>query len=569
MQQHIDTVTTIGGSAVAGASVLVKTYPAGTTATIYSDDGVTTQTNPITTNALGRFAFYAEDGRYSLVISKTGVISQLTLTDSVLLLDPDDGEASIDSTDVFFTQSGTGALSRTVNAKLREWIDTDDYSTNANAVTAGGSDIPSGFFADLSGKIKRTGKRVFVGEAAQVTGNLSGSQGSIFPTSTEGANWILRDAQLLSIADTGLIAVAGVARSSDQNSTPTECIGISGFAVNDKASGRAWGAYFEVQHESGATASQGIEIDTKNKGSDVTSTTYSRQNSAKGITIVAGGDASYGGSPANPSDVAIGIIANASTWNKGIVFFADSLTGDDGTTGTGVAIEMAKGHRVTWMAPGGIAGAEIRSDVASASSNVTQLFEDNTVSWIGTGGDKILFVVNRNGVSAGGNYIRVNATNAGAGPFLDALGADTNVPFRYRTQGTGAHQFETGSSGNEQLRITNTASADRYVTITGANAGNPAIGTNAGNLSLTTNIVLFTGSANVLNGTAIPAGGTAGSGLKFSSTTNFGVFFGSGAPTLAAAKGSLYLRSNGTGATDRAYINTDGSTTWTALTTVA
>lgn len=69
------------------------------------------------------------------------------------------------------------------------------------------------------------------------------------------------------------------------------------------------------------------------------------------------------------------------------------------------------------------------------------------------------------------------------------------------------------------------------------------------------------------SGTAIPAGGTAGSGIKVSSTSNFGVFFGSGAPTLSAAKGSLYLRSDGTGVTDRAYINTDAGTTWTAIAT--
>lgn len=76
-----------------------------------------------------------------------------------------------------------------------------------------------------------------------------------------------------------------------------------------------------------------------------------------------------------------------------------------------------------------------------------------------------------------------------------------------------------------------------------------------------------TGAGSILTGTAIPAGGTAGSGYKVSSATNFGVFFGSGPPTLAAAKGSLYLRSDGTGVADRAYINTDGSTTWTALAT--
>jgi hypothetical protein len=78
-----------------------------------------------------------------------------------------------------------------------------------------------------------------------------------------------------------------------------------------------------------------------------------------------------------------------------------------------------------------------------------------------------------------------------------------------------------------------------------------------------------TSTATILSGTAIPAGGTAGSGYMFSSTANYGVFFGSGAPTLSAAKGSLYLRSDGSATNNRAYINTDGSTTWTALTTAA
>jgi hypothetical protein len=81
----------------------------------------------------------------------------------------------------------------------------------------------------------------------------------------------------------------------------------------------------------------------------------------------------------------------------------------------------------------------------------------------------------------------------------------------------------------------------------------------------------FTSLASIkaYSGTAIPAGGTAGSGLLVSSATNFGVFFGSGAPSLSAAKGSLYLRSDGSTTNDRMYVNTNGSTTWTAVTTVA
>lgn len=68
---------------------------------------------------------------------------------------------------------------------------------------------------------------------------------------------------------------------------------------------------------------------------------------------------------------------------------------------------------------------------------------------------------------------------------------------------------------------------------------------------------------------AIPAGGSQTVSLELTSTANFGVFVGSGAPSVSAAKGSLYLRSDGSTTNDRAYINTDGGTTWTALTTAA
>lgn len=93
--------------------------------------------------------------------------------------------------------------------------------------------------------------------------------------------------------------------------------------------------------------------------------------------------------------------------------------------------------------------------------------------------------------------------------------------------------------------------------------------TDIGSASLKFGYGYFGKSVSAWAGTAIPAGGTAGRGFLLSSTSNFGVFFGSGAPTLTAAKGSLYMRSDGSGTTNRAYINTDGGTTWTALTTAA
>lgn len=68
--------------------------------------------------------------------------------------------------------------------------------------------------------------------------------------------------------------------------------------------------------------------------------------------------------------------------------------------------------------------------------------------------------------------------------------------------------------------------------------------------------------------TAIPAGGSLTVGYLATSTANFGVFFGSGAPSISAAKGSLYLRSDGSSTSTRAYIATDSAGTWTPITTV-
>ena len=53
--------------------------------------------------------------------------------------------------------------------------------------------------------------------------------------------------------------------------------------------------------------------------------------------------------------------------------------------------------------------------------------------------------------------------------------------------------------------------------------------------------------------------------------TALGVGFsaGAGAPGYSANKGSLYVRTDGSSASTRMYVNTDGATTWTSITTAA
>lgn len=81
------------------------------------------------------------------------------------------------------------------------------------------------------------------------------------------------------------------------------------------------------------------------------------------------------------------------------------------------------------------------------------------------------------------NYFTVTGQATGLGPLMLAGGSDTNVTARYRTQGTGSHQFETGSSGNIALVLAHTASAVNYPGTSGSATGAPvsffAVGSDA------------------------------------------------------------------------------------------
>jgi hypothetical protein len=65
--------------------------------------------------------------------------------------------------------------------------------------------------------------------------------------------------------------------------------------------------------------------------------------------------------------------------------------------------------------------------------------------------------------------------------------------------------------------------------------------------------------------TAVTAGGVLAIGVGPATGPN--IYFGSGAPTVSAPQGSLYLRSDGSSVSTRMYVNTNGTTGWTAVTT--
>lgn len=124
--------------------------------------------------------------------------------------------------------------------------------------------------------------------------------------------------------------------------------------------------------------------------------------------------------------------------------------------------------------------------------------------------------------------LKVKSAASGGGVALSALGS-TNEPLSLDAKGSGA------------------------ITIGATSTGSVSIGGNA---------------KTILPGT-LTAGGLLTCALQIATSGPL-VYSGSGAPSISAAvKGSIYLRSDGSGTSNRAYIATDTAGTWTALTTAA
>lgn len=163
-------------------------------------------------------------------------------------------------------------------------------------------------------------------------------------------------------------------------------------------------------------------------------------------------------------------------------------------------------------------------------------------------------------------YVVKNATTGGFATTLKtSAGTGISIP-----NGKTTFLMCDGTNVVDAIDYLSTLTVGNGLTVTAGGltvtAGDVAV--NSGTLTIS-GFVSSSSSVRAWTGTAPPAGGTVNTGILISNVSSFGIFFGTGAPTLNAAKGSLYLRRDGSGTGDRAYINTDGGGTWTATTTAA
>ena len=186
----------------------------------------------------------------------------------------------------------------------------------------------------------------------------------------------------------------------------------------------------------------------------------------------------------------------------------------------------------------------------------------------------------------GSGTVTINATATGA----LVLGAATGITGALTVTSTSASALTVGANGatNPVIKINaNTGSVATGISVTGAAAASGVAiavissGTDesvtmdakgSGTMTLasvsTGNVVIGPTGKLVMAGT-LTAGGLVTNAVQIATSGPL-VYSGSGAPSISAAvKGSLYLRSDGSSTSTRAYIATDTSGTWTAITTAA
>ena len=110
-----------------------------------------------------------------------------------------------------------------------------------------------------------------------------------------------------------------------------------------------------------------------------------------------------------------------------------------------------------------------------------------------------------NAVASAVNYAVINQAAAGSAVSFVANGSDVDIPLYISSKGAQNVGVYTGGLSLPQVFVTHTASADRYITLTGANAANPKIATSAGSLDIGSPVV-FTGQTV---GTTVGATGAA------------------------------------------------------------
>ncbi|MBW0449025.1 hypothetical protein [Paraburkholderia phenoliruptrix] len=302
------------------------------------------------------------------------------------------------------------------------------------------------FYAGSGASISRIQDRLFVGPAALNNGTAVASQPDWLTT------YQLAKGRTYGYIQTSQMAVLNGPASQDSVTTfvtgaqtlgragGSQAIAVTGMGVNNQTSGgpsnQAWAGYFEAFRDTGTAGNggaYGIEIDTMNYvGSAAVTDPYAQSSDQ----TVAAQLASGGGFPGTlyPTTVGLNFQNNNTTFDKGIVFGSNSITGATGTSGSGIAIALGNGHTLQWYGGAGVPTSSILSTGTTQSGGTQLLFSDGNASFNNASAKPVFKIT---GVSNGVNGIQAIGAVTGNAVALNAVGDDSNISLTLSGKGTG------------------------------------------------------------------------------------------------------------------------------------
>lgn len=407
-------------------------------------------------------------------------------------------------------------------------------TTSLASVTATGSYSQSAtqnFFQNSGGIVNRGNDRMFVGDATAGSGTAGTAPFDWLSTFQKGTGGLgfgvseFSQAAILTNQNTNALIGLTVAAQTLNANQVRDFWGVGGYALNNSASfaTNAWGIYGEAHRlTTQAGATYAAELDTRNITTLTVIDPYTPQpTQTVGLQVASG--AGFTGTQADNS-AAINIQNNNAKWNIGINIGATALTGDDGSTGQGVAIATAYGHAWQWYGASNVGTSRIICFAKTTAKAMSLQFDEGFSSVKNSNGVSALQVTNNN---SGANFLLVNPANAGAAPQLAAAGSDANVTTYIVGKGTsgvtlgGFTDGSNASAGTVGEYVTNSATGVSLTSGTSANI---------------TSVSLTAGDWDV-SGTIsfVPAGTTVPSAFNCGASTTSATLGGLGTQTFLGA----------------------------------
>lgn len=308
--------------------------------------------------------------------------------------------------------------------------------------------------------------------------------------------------------------------------------------------------------------------------------------SSAGSVVITGAQAAADAIDINASNAAGGIDVDAGT--GGIAVDTTGGLSLDAATASNFTVTGA-GQDLTLASVLGSVSITSTEDAASSILLMSAGGTSETIainSTLGTAVNSINLVSDAGGITLTSNLASPDGINLNAvGGGLDLDGAlQVNIASAQAAAADSVRIVASAADGGMDLDSGTggtTIDSTGAVSIDAAAASNFSI-TGAGDLTLAadTSSVVVSGAEAVIDAVQLTAsaGAVQVTGGALAATTGLNlvqgaasalVQVGAGAPAHSAPQGSLYLRTDGSSTSTRAYINTDSSTGWTSITTAA